>query len=103
MSQSQLDLNRLIDQLSDAARGKKAVLATLLGDDHRLCPHVVGKKAGRWVCLFYLSGERGSAGGWLCVPLDDITDLEVVGGWHGATDSPRPQGCVDQVRAQAPA
>jgi hypothetical protein len=107
MSQSQLDLNRLIDELTGATRNRRAVTATYRGQARRLCPHVLGKKGGRWECLFYQAaggGDSGPSGNWRCIPLEDLTDLEVVGGrWHSAPEGSRPPGCVDEVRAQAPA
>jgi len=112
MSQSQLDLNRLIDELTDATRNRKAVTATYRGHALRLCPHVLGRKGGRWQCLFYQSGGGGRSGpgpagepeNWRSIALEDITDLEVVGGrWHTARDTSRPEGCIDVVHAQAPA
>jgi hypothetical protein len=112
MTQSQQDLNRLIDELRDATRNKRAVTATYRGHARRLCPHVLGRKGGRWQCLFYQSGggsasglgPAGSPGNWRSIPLEDLTDLEVVGGrWGSAPEASRPEGCIDVVHAQAPA
>jgi hypothetical protein len=111
MSQSQVELNRLIDELTGATRSRHAVTVTYLGLARRLCPHVLGRKGGRWQCLFYQpagggSGLKtpGSPGGWRCIPLEDLTDLEVVGGrWHTAPDATRPEEGIDEVRVQAPA
>jgi hypothetical protein len=112
MTQSQFDLNRLIDELKDATRNKRAVTVTYRGHARRLCPHVLGRKVGRWQCLFYQSGGTGDPGlgpagsplNWRSIPLEDITDLEVVGGrWHTAPEASRPPGCIDQVHAEAPA
>jgi hypothetical protein len=112
MTQSLLDLNRLIDELKGATRNKRAVSATYQGHTRRLYPHLLGKKGGQWQCLFYQPGG-GSASGlgpdgspenWRSIPLEDITDLEVVGGrWHTAPDGSRPAGCIDVVHAEAPA
>ena len=112
MSQSQLDLNRLIDELKDATCNRKAVTVTYRGGVYKLCPHVLGKKDGRWQCLFYHPGgghapDPGAPGlpeSWWCIPLEDITDLEVGGGrWRTAQDRSRPEGWIDQVHARAPA
>ncbi len=66
----------------------------ILAGGHRrvVCPHVLGRKAGRpKVLVFQCDGGSDSglapSGGWRCFPLFDIVEAKPVSGtWHTAHD-----------------
>jgi hypothetical protein len=101
-----------------AAARRQPVAAIYDGLLRLLCPHVLGRKAGRLHTLVYQFGgestsglPRGpeSVGGWRCLAVDKLSRVELrAEAWHSEPHSPR-QTCVDEVdfdadvqRADAP-
>ena len=89
-----------------AAARKQPVAAIYDGLPRLLCPHVLGRKAGRLHGLFYQFGGsshsgllkvRGGAGGWRCLVVEKLSRVEwVADAWHTEPRSGR-QTCMDEV------
>jgi hypothetical protein len=79
------------------------VIASYNGYRREMCPHVLGTKGGRRQALFYQFAGGSSSGlppggEWRCIPVDQLTDVEVrPGEWHTGIGHSRPQTCVDYV------
>jgi hypothetical protein len=93
-----------------AIERREQVRAEYNGYRREMCPHVLGQKNGRAQALFYQfaggseSGLEavGSPENWRCIPVDGLTNVEVVAGtWYTAAHS-EPQTCVDDVDLSEP-
>jgi hypothetical protein len=94
------------DLLRRAAARKQPVAATYDDQPRLLCPHVLGRKAGRRHTLVYQIGGRSNrgmpvvaAGGgvWRCLAVEKLSDVELrTDGWRS---EPRASGqtCLDEV------
>jgi hypothetical protein len=92
--------------LRRAATRKQPVAATYDDQPRLLCPHVLGRKAGRRHALVYQIGGRSNrglplvaAGGgvWRCLAVGKLSDVELrADGWRS---EPRAPGktCIDEV------
>ena len=89
-----------------AAAHKQPVAAIYDGLARRLCPHVLGRKAGRLHVLCYqfggsshsglLSAPEG-VGGWRCLAVEKLSHVEwLADAWHTEPWSLK-QTCVDEV------
>src|SRR3954452_3341394 len=81
-----------------AARHRRPVTATYDGEPRLLCPHVGGRKSGRWHLFCYLlavssnSAEAlapGGGAGWRCLIEENLSQVELhEGDWHRDACSP---------------
>ena len=98
--------------LHRAAACRKPVAAIYDGLPRLLCPHVLGRKAGRLHTLVYQFGGKStsglamgpeSVGGWRCLAVEKLSQVELRSeAWHTEPRSPR-QTCVDEVYFDADA
>ncbi len=89
-----------------AAARRQPVAAVYDGRPRLLCPHVLGRKAGRLHALFYqFGGESNSGlpvtpegvGYWRCLAVDKLSQVELgTGPWHTEPRA-RRQTCIDEV------
>jgi hypothetical protein len=85
-----------------AIEERRQVHATYAGHQRRMCPHVIGTRAGQPRALFFQfaggSGRGLAPGGdWRCLPLDGLSDVSARdGSWHTRAHS-EPQSCIDDV------
>src|SRR3954466_69743 len=89
-----------------AARHRRPVTATYDGEPRLLCPHVGGRKSGRWNVFCYLLGGSsnpaealapGGGGGWRCLTVEKLSQVELhEGEWHTEPRS-RRQTCIDEI------
>ena len=89
-----------------AAAGRQPVAAVYDGLPRLLCPHVLGRKAGRLHTFFYQFGggsHRGlpmvpdGIGGWRCLAVEKLSQVEVrADAWHTEPRAPR-QTCIDEI------
>lgn len=99
------------EELRQAIRERKQVIAFYQGRRREMCPHVLGwKDDGTRRCLFYqFAGEtsKGPIGpsnppGWRCMEVDRLTQLHLRdGGWH--TERPKGgkyQHCMDRIELE---
>ena len=92
--------------LRRAAAGRQPVAAVYDGLPRLLCPHVLGRKAGRLHTFFYQFGggsHRGlpmapdGMGGWRCLAVEKLSQVELRGdAWHTEPRAPR-QTCMDEI------
>ena len=98
--------NEIYELLLVAAARKQPVVAIYDGLLRLLCPHVLGRKAGRLHGLFYQFGGRShsgllkvreGAGDWRCLRVEKLSRVEwVADAWHTEPRSGR-QTCIDEV------
>ena len=89
-----------------AAAGRQPVTAVYDGLPRLLCPHVLGRKAGRLHTFFYQFGggsHRGlpmvpdGIGGWRCLAVEKLSQVELrADAWHTEPRAPR-QTCIDEI------
>jgi hypothetical protein len=89
-----------------AASGRQPVAAVYDGLPRLLCPHVLGRKAGRLHTFFYQFGggsHRGllmapdGMGGWRCLAVEKLSQVELrADAWHTEPRAPR-QTCIDEI------
>jgi hypothetical protein len=99
-------LNETYELLLLAAARRQPVAAIYDGLPRLLCPHVLGRKAGRFHALVYQSGGRSNsellvapseAGVWRCLDVDKLSQAELrAGAWRSGPRSPQ-QTCIDEV------
>jgi hypothetical protein len=92
--------------LRRAAAGRQPVAAVYEGLPRLLCPHVLGRKAGRLHTFFYQFGggsHRGlpmvpdGLGGWRCLAVEKLSQVELrADAWHTEPRAPR-QTCIDEI------
>jgi hypothetical protein len=85
--------------LRGAAARKQPVAAVI-------CPHVLGRKAGRYHALVYQIGGKSNsglpvgpseAGVWRCLAVEKLSDVELrADAWRSGPRSPR-QTCIDEI------
>lgn len=105
-------LDEIYALLRVAAARKQPVAAIYDGLSRLLCPHVLGRKAGRLHALFYRFGGSSNSGlplvtegvgGWRCLAVEKLSQVELrADAWHTAPRS-RQQTCVDEVDFDADA
>jgi hypothetical protein len=97
--------------LRTAGARKQPVAAMYEGHPRLFCPHLLGRgKQGRRNAFCYqfggasVSGLRtvsGVVGGWRCIIVDKLSQVELQsGGWHTEPRSSR-QTCVEEVEFDA--
>jgi hypothetical protein len=85
-----------------AIEERRQVHATYGGHQRRMCPHVIGARAGQERVLFFqFAGGSGRGlppgGDWRCLRLVGLTDVSIEDGpWHTRAHS-EPQRCIDDV------
>jgi hypothetical protein len=82
------------------------VAATYDGQPRLLCPHVGGRKSGRWHFFCYqFGGGSNSAeslapeggGVWRCLAVEKLSQVELhMGAWHTELRSKR-QTCIEEI------
>jgi hypothetical protein len=99
-------VSEIYDLLHLAAARRQPVAAIYDGLPRLLCPHVLGKKSGRFHAFFYQFGGSSNSGqpvsseatgGWRCLAVEKLSQVELrAEAWHTKPRSPR-QTCVDEV------
>jgi hypothetical protein len=99
-------LNETYELLLLAAARRQPVAAIYDGLPRLLCPHVLGRKAGRFHALVYQIGGRSNsglpetrseAGVWRCLVVEKLSQVEWrADAWRSGSRSPR-QTCIDEV------
>lgn len=98
-------VSEIYELLRHAARRKRPVAAIYDGEPRLLCPHVGGRKAGRWnVFCYQFGGSSNSAGApppgggvWRCLAVEKLGQVELrEGQWHTEPRSGR-QTCIDEI------
>src|SRR5215831_11708765 len=88
-----------------AAAHGQPVAASYDDQPRLLCPHVGGRKSGRWhVFCYQFGGGSNSAealapeggGTWRCLAIEKLSQVELRMGWHTEPHSER-QTCIDEV------
>jgi hypothetical protein len=89
-----------------AAARRQPVAAVYDGLPRLLCPHVLGRKAGRLHTFFYQFGggsHRGlpmvpdGIGGWRFLAVEKLSQVELrADTWHTEPRAPR-QTCIDEI------
>ena len=95
-----------------AAARRQPVAATYDGLLRLICPHVLGRKAGRLRVLCYQFGGNSNSGlavaseamgGWRCLAVEKLSQVELrADAWHTEPRSPR-QTCIDEIDFDADA
>ena len=98
--------SRVYGLLLYAASRRQPVAASYDGQPRLLCPHVLGRKAGRLHVLCYqFGGSSNSAqllgpeggGVWRCLAVEKLSQVELrTGIWRSEPRPPR-QTCIDEV------
>ena len=79
--------------IRNAIRNKQQVIATYEGHYREMCPHIIGKKEGRGVAVFYQFGgtsrsglgSDGSEDNWRDMEIGKLSGVSVrEGPWHTA-------------------
>ncbi len=99
-------VNETYELLRRAAARRQPVAAMYDGQPRLLCPHVLGRKAGRLHVLFYQFGGSSNsglpvtpegAGDWRCLAVEKLSQVELSAeAWHTQQRS-RRQTCIDGV------
>lgn len=87
--------------LIKAIRNKLVVTAIYEGYSRVMCPYAIGTKNGILKGLFYQydgehTAELPAAGQWLCLVLEDLSDLSAGNGFWCMPRN-RPQTCIDNI------
>ena len=91
--------------LRRAAARRQPAAAMYDGLPRLLCPHVLGRKAGRFHVLVYQIGGRSNgglrvaseAGVWRCLIVEKLSHVELrADAWRSGPRSPR-QTCIDEI------
>ena len=95
-----------------AAAGRQPVAAVYDGLPRLLCPHVLGRKAGRLHTFFYQFGGGSHSGlpmaperigEWRCLAVEKLSQVELrADAWHTEPRSPQ-QTCIDEIDFDADA
>jgi hypothetical protein len=95
------------DVVKQAIINKQQVIATFDFHVREMCPHVIGKKKGRELALFYQFGGTSSSGviqpdgspaNWRCITISGLSNVSVRDGeWHTASNHSKQQTCVDEI------
>jgi hypothetical protein len=101
-----LGSSEVYEMLHKAAIRRQPVAASYNGQPRLLCPHVGGRKAGRWHVLCYqFAGGSNSAeslaredgGVWRCLAVEKLSQVELrMGAWPTESSSKR-QTCIDEI------
>ena len=99
-------LNETYKLLRRAAARKQPVTAMYDDQPRLLCPHVLGRKAGRFQALVYQIGGRSNselpvalseAGVWRCLAVEKLSQVELhADAWRSGPRSQR-QTCIDEI------
>ena len=98
-------VSEVYELLRYAASRRQPVTATYDGETRLLCPHVGGRKSGRWNVFCYQLEEAvivprrwpGGGGVWRCLTVEKLSQVELQEGeWHTEPRS-RRQTCIDQI------
>ena len=92
--------------LRRAANRRQPVAAIYDGLPRLLCPHVLGRKAGRFHALAFQIGGRSNsgppgvlaeAGIWRCLAVEKLSQVELRDDAWRAGPRSRPQTCIDEI------
>jgi hypothetical protein len=99
-------VSEIYELLRLAASRRQPVAAFYNGRPRLLCPHVLGRKAGRLHAFFYqFGGESNSGlpsapegvGAWRCFAVEKLSRVELrADAWHTEPRS-GPQTCIDEI------
>jgi hypothetical protein len=99
-------VNETYELLRRAAARRQPVAAIYDGLPRLLCPHVLGRKAGRLHALVYQIGGRSNsglpvapseAGVWRCLVVEKLSQVELrADTWRSGPRASR-QTCIDEV------
>jgi hypothetical protein len=99
-------VNETYELLRRAAARRQPVAAIYDGLPRLLCPHVLGRKAGRLHALVYQIGGRSNsglpvapseAGVWRCLVVEKLSQVELrADTWRSGPGASR-QTCIDEV------
>jgi hypothetical protein len=99
-------VSEIYELLCLAAVRRQAVAAVYDGLPRLLCPHVLGRKAGRLHGFFYQFGGSSNSGlpvapegvgQWRCLAVEKLSQVEFrADAWHTEPRS-RRQTCIDEV------
>jgi hypothetical protein len=105
-------MQEIYSLLRVAAARRQPVAAVYDGLPRLLCPHVLGRKAGRLHAFFYQFGGNSHSGlpigpegkgGWRCLDVEKLSRVELrAEAWHTESRPPR-QTCIDAVDFDADA
>jgi hypothetical protein len=98
-------INETYERLLHAATRRQPIAAVYNGLPRLLCPHVLGRKAGRLHALVYQIGGRSNsgrltpseAGVWRCLAVERLSQVEWrADAWRSGPRSSR-QTCIDEI------
>ena len=99
-------VGEIYELLRSAAIRRQPVTATYDGQPRMLCPHVGGRKSGRWNVFCYQFGGSSNTVGplaaegggvWRCLAVEKFDHVELrTGRWHTEPRAER-QTCIDEV------
>ena len=108
-------LDEIYELLRAAVARKQPVAAVYDGLPRLLCPHLLGrnKEGQRRAFCYQFGGDSGSGlhmapegngmGGWRCIAVDKLSEVELrAGAWHTEARSHR-QSCIEKVEFDADA
>ena len=104
-------VKEIYEPLRFAAARKPPVTAVYDNQPRLRCPHVLGRKSGRFHAFVYPFGGRSKrdppmmAGraGWRCLTVEELSQVELrADAWHTEPRSPR-QTCIDEIDFDADA
>ena len=103
---SEQAINETYALLRGAAARKQPVAAVYDDLPRLICPHVLGRKAGRYHALVYQIGGKSNsglpvapseAGVWRCLAVEKLSDVELrADAWRSGARWPR-QTCIDEI------
>ena len=91
---------------------RQQIIANYQGYRREMCPHVLGRKNGRSMELFYQFGggssnglgRDGSGENWRCIPVSGLSDIVIRDGkWHTAPTHSRRQTCIEIIDVEVSA
>src|ERR1700729_2819069 len=102
---SEQGINETYALLRRATARKQPVAASYDGLPRLLCPHVLGRKAGRYHALVYQIGGKSNslpvmlseAGVWRCLAVEKLSQVEFRDDAWRAGPRSRPQTCIDEI------
>jgi hypothetical protein len=105
-------VKEIYERLRLAAARRQPVAAVYENQPRLLCPHVLGRKAGRLHVFCYQFGGNSNSGlavgpegvgAWRCLAVEKLSQVEWrAEAWHTEPRSPR-QTCIDEIDFDADA
>jgi hypothetical protein len=99
-------LNEAYEFLLRAAARRQPVAAMYDSKPRLLCPHVLGRKSGRFHVLFYQFGGSSNSGlpvvpegvgDWRCLAVEKLSQVELSAAAWRTQQRSRRQTCIDEV------